>query len=45
LPSSSPGSRIAFLPIEMIDVSGVCTSAPIETSLAPLSRASSSSGS
>jgi hypothetical protein len=45
-PSSCAGRRIAFLPpSEMIEVSGRWTSAPMETSLAPAARASSSSGS
>ena len=45
-PARSLGvGRPSRLPSDMIDVSGRCTSAPIETSFRPLSRASSSSGS
>ena len=45
LPASSAGDSMRLSPIEMSDVSGTYTSAPIDTSFAPLSRASRTSGS
>ena len=45
LPASCCGVATALRPIETIDVSGFCTSAPTATSFWPLSRASRSSGS
>jgi hypothetical protein len=44
LPRRSSGVRTFAFPTAMSDVSGFCTSAPTDTSSAPVSRASSSSG-